>query len=285
RCVAVHSPFLAKRYCTVQRARYSVYILIFLTFIFFSSTWPIVYKTNYTHQKCLIRVNLQKVTRYVKPVMFYFIPDVLLLANLFVIYELFLASKMRKKTLMNPETSVHINAANFNRKQTQLTIMLVSVSVSFYLFTTPAIIDYILQINPPQNRNIKKLKSRFLRNNLTVLLLQMNSATNFIFYCLAGSKFRAVCIETMKDLYDNLLYLWYRYIMNKKNYEKKKRYDIRLRATYLSPGAIAENEAKLEDGITRKRLQASTVLENYHETSKEPDNETILSSNLLIVHK
>jgi len=33
RCIAVHSPFLAKRFCTIQHARYSIYLLIFSAFI------------------------------------------------------------------------------------------------------------------------------------------------------------------------------------------------------------------------------------------------------------
>ncbi|CAF1197757.1 unnamed protein product, partial [Didymodactylos carnosus] len=280
RCVAVHSPFLAKRFCTVQRARYNVYALIILAFVFFSSTFPIIYIADFMHKKCIIRAKSQKMIRYVKPIIFYCIPDVLLLANLFVIYELWLASRMRKKTLINPEASINLHAANFNRKQTQLTLMLVSVSISFYIFTTPAIIDYILQMNPPKRPDVKKLKSRFLRTNLTTLLLQLNSATNFIFYCLAGKKFRTACIETIKESYEHLVYVWYRYIMNRKNYEKKHRYDMRLSGGYLSPGPLGENDIKMGDGGRRRTQSTSVVLHNYNTASKRASNETILSSNL-----
>jgi hypothetical protein len=43
RCVAVHSPFLAKRLCTIKRARYSIFILVFVAFLFFSVTFPFIY--------------------------------------------------------------------------------------------------------------------------------------------------------------------------------------------------------------------------------------------------
>ena len=179
RCVAVRSPFLAKRFCTTERARCSVYILILFAFVLFSSTFPIIYTIDEVQQKCGVRVQYQMIIRLVKPTIFYFVPDLLLLANLFVIYELFMAKRQRTKTLMNPENAVHqLNAISFNRKQQQLTIMLVTVSLSFYLFTTPAIIDYIHQIKPPKSRDVKSLKTRLLMANISVLWLQMSSAVS-----------------------------------------------------------------------------------------------------------
>jgi hypothetical protein len=195
RCVAVHSPFLAKRFCTIQRTRIAIYLLIVLALIFFSVTFPLILTVDHRQKKCIVRVQYQTIIRIVKPTIFYFIPDLILLINLFIIYELFKARRQRTQTLINPENAIHqINAASFNRKQQQLTIMLVTVSLSFYVFTTPAIIDYIRQRNPPKYRDIKRLKMRFLRTNLTVFWLQMSSAVSlsirsiffnplFFFYC------------------------------------------------------------------------------------------------------
>lgn len=217
RCIAVHSPFSAKRLCTIQRARYSMYILLVIDFLLCTVSFPFIYTVDESQRKCGVRQQYQTILRIVKPTLFYFVPDLILLINLFIIYELFIARRQRAHTLVNPENAVHqIDAATFNRKQLQLTVMLVTVSLSFYLFTTPAIIDYIRQRNPPTYRDVKRLKMRFLRTNFTVLWLQMSSAvsvnreispglifflqTNFLFYCLAGSKFRTVCLETVFDL-------------------------------------------------------------------------------------
>lgn len=179
RCIAVHSPFLAKRFCTVQRARYSMYILIFWSFLFFTITFPFVYTIDRRYRKCGVIPQYQKIIRIVKPTIFYFIPDAILLINLFIIYELYMARRQRAKKLMNPENAVHqIDAAAFNRKQQQLTIMLVTVSLSFYIFNTPAVLDYIGQLKPPKYHDIQQLKRRFLRANLTVIWLQMSSAVS-----------------------------------------------------------------------------------------------------------
>jgi 7 transmembrane receptor (rhodopsin family) len=179
RCIAVHSPFSAKRLCTIQHARCSMYILILLDFLLCSFSFPVIYSIDRSQRKCVVREQYQTILRIVKPTLFYFIPDLILLFNLFIIYELFIARRQRAHTLINPENAVHqIDAATFNRKQLQLTVMLVTVSLSFYVFTTPAIIDYIRQRNPPTYRDVKRLKMRFLRTNLTVLWLQMSSAVS-----------------------------------------------------------------------------------------------------------
>ena len=179
RCIAVRSPFLAKRFCTTEHARYSIYILILFALLLFSSTFPVIYTVDEIQQKCGVRPQYQTIIRFIKPTIFYFAPDILLLANLFVIYELFMATRQRKKTLMNPENAIsQLNAVSFNRKQQQLTVMLVTVSLSFYFFTTPAIIDYIRQLHPPQHYDIKRLKTRFLLMNLSVFWLQMSSAVS-----------------------------------------------------------------------------------------------------------
>ena len=179
RCIAVHSPFSAKRLCTIQRARHSIYILIVIDFLLCTVSFPFIYTVDESQRKCGVRKQYQTILRIVKPTIFYFIPDIILLINLFIIYELFIARRQRANTLVNPENAVHqIDAVTFNRKQLQLTVMLVTVSLSFYLFTTPAIIDYIRQRNPPTYRDVKRLKMRFLRTNFTVLWLQMSSAVS-----------------------------------------------------------------------------------------------------------
>ncbi|CAF0818833.1 unnamed protein product [Adineta steineri] len=274
RCIAVHSPFLAKRFCTRQRARYSMYILILIAFLLFSITFPIIYTIDKYQRKCGVRQQYQTLIRIIKPTIFYFIPDLILLVNLFIIYELCMARRSRTQTLINPENAIHqINAASFNRKQQQLTIMLVTVSLSFYLFTTPAIIDYIRQRNPPKYRNIKRLKMRFLRTNLTVLWLQMSAATNFVFYCLSGSKFRATCIETLDDIYA------YIRIKFDDDYQRKRA------TSRIRSSSNFGLELRTGPYYGRRDTRRSTsVLQTFtyplSNSSKRPSSDTIISSQL-----
>ncbi|CAF4054617.1 unnamed protein product, partial [Rotaria sordida] len=241
---------------------------------------PNIYAIDKIQQKCIVRHQYQKIIRIIKPTIFYFVPDILLLANIFVIYELFMAKRQRTKTLMNPENAIHqLNAVSFNRKQRQLTIMLVTVSLSFYFFTTPAIIDYIWQMNPPQHYDLKRLKLRFLMMNLSVFWIQMSSATNFLFYCLAGSKFRATSLETIRDVCD--------FLQIKSNHRenhlrrrigrRQNKNNIPLNAYFLRDGRHGRQNNQ------SRRISAS-ITQTYpypiSNSSKRPSSETIISTQL-----
>ena len=73
---------------------------------------------------------------------------------------------------------MRVNDVHCNRKQRQLTIMLVTVSLSFYLFTTPAVIYFIKEMNTPKHRNLGKHKRDFLFSQISVVLSELNNAVS-----------------------------------------------------------------------------------------------------------
>ena len=180
RCVAVASPFLAKRFCTAHSARYSVYILISVALLLFSTTFPIVYHTNENshHKKCVIRHQYGLIHRVYQPIVLYGIPDLLLLSNLFTVYCLFQRRKQQKRLSGDESSELRVTDVHSNRKQRQLTIMLVTVNFAFYLFTTPASIVYIAESSPPKHREISKLKLSILFSQTSVLILQLHNAVS-----------------------------------------------------------------------------------------------------------
>jgi len=182
RCVAVYSPFLAKRLCTVDSARYSMYILLTTSIILLSGTFPFIYQINNTlkNQKCLIHPKYGLIVRIYQPIVFYAIPDLLLLSNLFTVYALCQRQEQLSSMRLNngEKFEIRVNDLNSNRKQRQLTIMLVTVSLSFYLFTTPAMVIYIAEFQRPKHRHIEKIKQSILFSQISVLLLQLNNAVS-----------------------------------------------------------------------------------------------------------
>ncbi|CAF0784765.1 unnamed protein product [Adineta steineri] len=222
RCVAVYSPFLAKRFCTVHSARYSMYILLTFSIIFFSIIFPFTYQITGTpkNDKCFLRDNGGLIIRIYQPVLFYAIPDILLLSNLFTVYSLCRRRHRLSSAYISDslKSEIRISDGNSNRKQRQLTIMLVTVSLSFYLFTTPALIAYISQQNPPTHRNPRRIKLNFLMSQISVVLLQLNNATNFIFYCFAGQRFRRATMQTFNDYSVYVKIFFHRYILCNKQY-------------------------------------------------------------------
>ena len=184
----MYSPFLAKRLCTVHSARLSMYLLLTVSFLFSSLTFPLIYHQNETmqNQKCSIRPEYKLLIRIYQPILMYGLPDLFLLANLFTVYALF--DRHRQLSLINShderKSEIRINDLHSSRKQRQLTIMLITVSLSFYLFTTPAMVVYIAQFFPTKHRRLNKMKQDFIFSQISVLLLQLNNAVS----CLVGAK-------------------------------------------------------------------------------------------------
>jgi hypothetical protein len=180
RCVAVSSPFLAKRFCTVHSARYSIYTLITVAIIIFTSSYPIIHHTY--RQKCVIRSHLALIYRIYQPIVMYGIPDILLLSNIFTIYSLIRRGKKKECRLSDcDKIEMRISDVNSNRKQRQLTIMLVTVNLTYYLFTTPAMIIYIDEYSPRNNLDISKLKRSIVFSQVSVLILQLHNAVSYNF--------------------------------------------------------------------------------------------------------
>ena len=181
RCVAVSSPFLAKRFCTQHSARCSVGILVLITFIILSSTFPIFYHTDSltAHGKCRLHPERAFEHRLHQLITMYFIPDILLLSNFFTIFTLF-RRKREQENLSENKMNMRITDVSSHRKQRQLTIMLVTVNLAFYVFTTPAIIAYLYssKSTAKEQRDLKRAKRDILWSQITVPLLQLNNAVS-----------------------------------------------------------------------------------------------------------
>jgi hypothetical protein len=159
-----------------------MYILLAISIIVCSGTFPIIYQIKNTspNHKCLVRQQAVLILRIYQPILFYAIPDILLLSNLFTVFAL--CQRRHRLSLTYSTTGnkieIHVNDINSNRKQRQLTVMLVTVSLSFYLFTTPAMIMYVTEYQPPKHRELEKIKNVFLFSQISVILLQLNNAVS-----------------------------------------------------------------------------------------------------------
>ena len=121
------------------------------------------------NSKCFVRRKATLIVRIYQPILFNVLPDLFLLSNLFTVYTLCRRRQRLSLSYINNGNKVemHVSDVNSSRKQRQLTIMLVTVSLSFYLFTTPAIILFIKQHKRPTDPDLQKIKRDFLfRANL-----------------------------------------------------------------------------------------------------------------------
>lgn len=147
----------------------------------FSITFPMFYRISNDplRKKCRVRSNSALILRVFHAVAFYVIPDILLLSNFLTIYLLFRRRKEQKKRCSTDDScAMRVSDANSNRKQRQLTIMLVTVNLTFYLFTTPAMIKHITEYYPPKNPELSRLKRAALFSQISVIFLQLNNAVS-----------------------------------------------------------------------------------------------------------
>ncbi|CAM2701787.1 unnamed protein product [Rotaria socialis] len=229
RCIVVYSPFYAKRLCTVNSARRAIYIFLGLSVIAFSINFPIFYdlKAVFKNKTCRIRKNFGLSYRLYHSLLFYIIPALFLLSNIFTIYALCRRTQKLSDAFLknNRNLDMRINDVNSNKKQRQLTIMLVTISLSFYLFTIPGMIMFLIEIYALKSRDINKIKLKFVLAQLSVIVLQLNNATNFLFYCFAGHRFRQATVQTYYDYSALSKNFFHHYILRNKEYGHARAHD------------------------------------------------------------
>ena len=159
-----------------------MYILFTVLLVLFSVTTPLLFEISGSrnNRKCTLSGRYRLFLRLAKPIIFYGIPDIFLLSNLFTVYAL--CQRHRDLSLLDTRDRAshesRICGPHSNRKQRQLTVMLIAVSLSFYLFTTPAMVSYVLEWYPPARGQFKKAKQRFIFSQISVLILQGNNAVS-----------------------------------------------------------------------------------------------------------
>ena len=153
-----------------------------MSVIFFSVTFPLVYRTNAASNiyKCHVRPHYVLIVRIYEPILLYALPSIFLLSNLLTVYAL-CRSRSQLTSMLNSDArhvEIRVNDVHSSRKQRQLTIMLITVSLSFYVFTTPAMFVYVTESTRPKHRDLATIKRNFLLSQITVVLLQLNNAVS-----------------------------------------------------------------------------------------------------------
>ena len=204
RYIAICQPFLATKLCTPKKARLFIVIIYIVSFacrmpnfwehkIMFvkslcsNTTIPIIFFTDYSWKNEIY-------PWFVDGAICSIIPFLLLLVlNVRLIWEVKKSSKYIKQNLM-----IRTNATSIVRKEElQITIMLISVVIVFFVCQAPYVVyTAMTSIDPAVIAN-----SNFqIFHNITLLLLTLKSAVNFILYCWFSEKFwatlkRIFCVE------------------------------------------------------------------------------------------
>lgn len=161
--------------CTIKSARFYVILLLTTAVTFFSSTFHIFYVWHDQHRKkCILREKYALFHRIYQFILLYGLPDILLLSNIYTLW--ILLRRQHQSNPVNSSLELRVNDPQSNKKQRQLTIMLVTVSLAFYCFSTPAIIMFIREHFSPKKATAHQLKRNAFFSQVSVPLLQLQNA-------------------------------------------------------------------------------------------------------------
>ncbi|CAH1800929.1 unnamed protein product [Owenia fusiformis] len=120
---------------------------------------------------------------------------ILIVCNMLIIIQLLRVRNNRRKKL-------NVSNSNKDDKTRSMTIMLVMISVLFLCFTAPISVDIIIKLSKRANTveraptTLAEQARSVLSSAIVHMLMYLNSALNFVMYCLSGKKFR----DSLKEL-------------------------------------------------------------------------------------
>ncbi|CAH1800930.1 unnamed protein product [Owenia fusiformis] len=115
--------------------------------------------------------------------------SILIVCNMLIIIQLLRVRNNRRKKL-------NVSNSNKDDKTRSMTIMLVMISVLFLCFTAPVSFDIIIKLSKRANTveraptTLAEQARSVLSQAIVHMLMYLNSALNFVMYCLSGKKFR-----------------------------------------------------------------------------------------------
>ena len=214
RYIAICRPFLAAKLCSVTRARLVIIIIfVTVTFLRLINFWQ--YRVKYQYDDIKNNsVHFIQYTDFSYSVFWLgyawlvdcFIASVipfiiLLLTNALLIYT------VRKSTRYIQSNQLQGNGArktpsNAQKEELQITIMLISVIVIFFVCQAP----YVIYVAMASTNNVP-VASFVLFRDIAMLLLTFKSAINFLIYCWFSERFRATlkrtfCTKRCLDAYN-----------------------------------------------------------------------------------
>ena len=204
RYVAICQPFLAARFCSVTKARvFIVTIFVFAVLCRLANFWENRITSSYDtstnrtvvyHEATELSYDSVYTTVYpwvVDGVLASIVPFLLLLIlNVRLIWEVRKSTQYIQRNLMVAGSA---NSA-VQREELQITIMLISVIIVFFLCQAP----YVIYTATTSINKFAIMGSNImLFRAVTTLLLVLKSAVNFILYCWFSEKFWA----TLKKIF------------------------------------------------------------------------------------
>lgn len=194
RMIVVRFPLKAATICTSRRAKVASIVTLLVTSVLRS---PNVYFSNLLDgRSCVDTSSKNPINLFYSRtifVLFSVVPFMTILTlNVIIIYTLkqrsvnFNRENWEKEEEASSKPEQRIRSA----KDTQLVIMLLTVTFALLILTAPKNLHYVIFLLVDYKQDAQIYAVFNLLYQVTVLMYYTNSAVNFYLYCLSGSKFR-----------------------------------------------------------------------------------------------
>ncbi|CAF0869897.1 unnamed protein product [Adineta ricciae] len=199
RLISVKFPLEFKHILTQRRTLIAIFCVYLFSILYCIPYW-LEQEYDPKDKVCRLTKFGQKIYKYTR--IYVYIPVVyvvplltLACVNTNIIKNL-IKKKRRKQSLVGKTIAARKKTADYH-----ITLMLVAVVIAFVLSQLPLLVLnvwYAIDHKAPT----KSLKFQTL-NSVGVLLLVLNTSTNFLLYCCFGQKFRQTLIEFILNLFPN----------------------------------------------------------------------------------
>ena len=200
RLVAVRCPFKMADNSAIQRAKSTT---AFMAVVFVNVNlhyfWTMEARTERAHETCRFKSQFEQfdhVWKWVDFALYSLIPLItIVILNTLILYNL--KRRQRKKMLLTNRPRDQTRMTSQQKTQLQITAMLLAVSTSFAVLTSPLCVYDIVRtsIKNPMSLSALQLATLKLLASIFYCLGDLQHCINFILYFLTGQTFRKELLE------------------------------------------------------------------------------------------
>lgn len=198
RYIAVCHPMKGKVFCTESRAKKAIIVVFFFCFAFTFPTpfeWIVEKKVNELTNHTTLYLNHSEMGKnYMYRTIYYWLTVVFFIFIPFILLAIFNSFLIRSVHLSKVQRSSMTRGENDNSQENKITIMLIAVVILFFVCQLPTAC-HLLYSTLHENFTTNELYLLRGLGNIFNFLMSLNSAGNFVLYCLLSQKYRRTFVQ------------------------------------------------------------------------------------------
>ncbi|GFS30109.1 FMRFamide receptor [Trichonephila inaurata madagascariensis] len=198
RYIAVCHPMKGKVFCTESRAKKAIVAVFLFCFAFTIPTpfeWKVIERVNQETNHSILALDHSEMGKnYLYRTIYYWLTVVFFIFVPFILLAIFNSFLIRSVHLSKVQRSSMTRETNDNSQENKITIMLIAVVILFFICQLPTAC-HLLYSTLHENFDAKQLNLLRGLGNIFNFLMSLNSAGNFVLYCLLSQKYRRTFIQ------------------------------------------------------------------------------------------